>query len=158
MRDIFCGRIFQNSIRSGSVGQLLLKGNILSSESPESSYSQVPKNLLNGEELYENIILEFEKYLGLGSFRAPPKGLLLNIPLTRSSLLWSFIFSTSHFLLEYLFIKAAGLQGWNFIKRRLRHRCFLMNIAKYLRTTLYRENLRWLLLKVLRKVCLFRVC
>ena len=40
---------------------------------------------------------------------------------------------------------------WNlfliqFIKKKLQHRCFPVNIAKFLRTTFFIEHLRWLLL------------
>ena len=42
------------------------------------------------------------------------------------------------FLLEYI----AGFQTCNFIKRRLKHMCFLVNIAKFLRTPSYFEQLR----------------
>ena len=43
------------------------------------------------------------------------------------------------------------LQAFNFIKKRLQHRCFRMNIAKFLRTpclqnVLFSEHLLWLLL------------
>ena len=37
-------------------------------------------------------------------------------------------------MLESLFNKAAALQACNFIKKRLQHRCFPVNIAKFLRT------------------------
>ena len=37
-------------------------------------------------------------------------------------------------VLESLFHKIAGLKICNFIKKRLQHRCFLVNIAKLLRT------------------------
>ena len=32
------------------------------------------------------------------------------------------------------FLINAGLQSWNFIKKRLQHRCFSVNIGKFLRT------------------------
>ena len=35
--------------------------------------------------------------------------------------------------------KNAGLQYWNFIKKRLQHRCFPVNIAKFLRTSILRN-------------------
>ena len=49
-------------------------------------------------------------------------------------------------MLESLFNKAAGLQTCNFIKKRLQHRCFSMNIAKFLRTTILKNNSERLLL------------
>ena len=42
--------------------------------------------------------------------------------------------------------EGAGLKGSNYIKRRLQHRCFRVNIIKFLRTAFYIERLRWLLL------------
>ena len=36
------------------------------------------------------------------------------------------------------------LQAWNFIKKRLQHRCFPAKFAKFLRTAFFKENLRWL--------------
>ena len=41
-------------------------------------------------------------------------------------------------MLEFLFNKVAGLQAYNFIKKRLQHRCFAVNIAKFLRIAPYR--------------------
>ena len=37
-------------------------------------------------------------------------------------------------MLESYFNKVAALQAYNFIKERLQHRCFPVNIAKFLRT------------------------
>ena len=34
----------------------------------------------------------------------------------------------------------------NFIKNRLQCKCFPVNVAKFLRTTFFKERLRWLLL------------
>ena len=42
-------------------------------------------------------------------------------------------------VLKSLFNKVAGLQAWNFIKKRLQHSCFLVNIVKFL-TTLISKN------------------
>ena len=36
-------------------------------------------------------------------------------------------------VLESLFNNVAGLQGCNFLKKRLQHRCFPVNIGKFLR-------------------------
>ena len=38
-------------------------------------------------------------------------------------------------MLESLLNKVAVLEAWNFIKKRLQHRCFLVNFAKFLRTS-----------------------
>ena len=49
-------------------------------------------------------------------------------------------------VLKSLFNKAAGLQVFNCIKKRLRHNCFPVNIAKFFRAALFIEILRGLLL------------
>ena len=46
-------------------------------------------------------------------------------------------------VLESLFNKVAGLQA--FVKKRRQHRCFHENIAKFLRTSFFKEHLWWLL-------------
>ena len=56
-------------------------------------------------------------------------------------------------MLESLFNIVSGLQACNFIKKRLQHRCFLVNIANFLRTVFFVENLRWLLLVL----CIFNL-
>ena len=48
-------------------------------------------------------------------------------------------------VLESLFYKVAGLIARNFIKGRLQHRCFPLNIAKFLRAAFLTEHHRWLL-------------
>ena len=45
-------------------------------------------------------------------------------------------------VLESLYNKVAGLQTHAFIKKRLQHTCFSINIAKFLRTNFFIENLR----------------
>ena len=50
-------------------------------------------------------------------------------------------------VLDSLFNKVAGLKVCNFIKRRLRHRYFPINIAKFLRTS-FMEHHRLLLLPI----------
>ena len=42
--------------------------------------------------------------------------------------------------------KVAGLQGCNFIKKRLQHRCFPVNIVKFLRTAILKNACERLLL------------
>ena len=45
-------------------------------------------------------------------------------------------------MLEPLFNKAAGLKACNFVKKRLQHSCFPVNIAKFLRINFfYRTSL-----------------
>ena len=46
---------------------------------------------------------------------------------------------------EYLFNKVAGLNPATSLKKRLRHRCFPANFAKFLRKPFFIEHLRWLL-------------
>ena len=49
-------------------------------------------------------------------------------------------------MLESLLIKVARLKACDFIKTRLQHRCFPVNIAKLLRAPFFTGHLRWLLL------------
>ena len=48
---------------------------------------------------------------------------------------------------ESLFNKVVGLQACNFIKKRLQHRFFPVNIVTFLRAALIKEQLWGLLLK-----------
>ena len=52
-------------------------------------------------------------------------------------------------MLEFLSNKVTGLKAGNFIKKRLQHRCFPVNIGKLLRTDFFIEHHRWLLLSEL---------
>ena len=52
-------------------------------------------------------------------------------------------------VLESLFKKVAGLRPCNVTKKRLQHRCFPVKFAKFLRTTLFTEHPRWLLLVII---------
>ena len=50
--------------------------------------------------------------------------------------------------------------GCSFIKKRLWHRCFPANLGKFLRTSLFTEHLRWLLLSLktyLKVFCLWSI-
>ena len=49
-------------------------------------------------------------------------------------------------MLEPLFNKVAGLQACNFIKKRLQHRCFALNIVKFSRTPILKNICKRLLL------------
>ena len=49
-------------------------------------------------------------------------------------------------MLESLFNKVANLKACSFIKKRLQHRCFPVNIAKFLRIAFFIEHFRRLLL------------
>ena len=52
-------------------------------------------------------------------------------------------------MLEFLFKKVGVLQVYNFIKKRLQHRCFAVNIAKFLRSTILKNIYERLLLELL---------
>ena len=43
---------------------------------------------------------------------------------------------------ETLFYKVAGLRPATLLKKRLWHRCFPVNFAKFLRTPFFKEHLR----------------
>ena len=50
-------------------------------------------------------------------------------------------------LCQSLFLnKVAGLKPVTLLKKRLWHRCFLVNFTKFLRKLFFKEHLRWLLL------------
>ena len=49
-------------------------------------------------------------------------------------------------MLESLFNKFVGLQTGNFITKRLEHRCFPVNIAKFLKTPILKDIFERLLL------------
>ena len=53
---------------------------------------------------------------------------------------------TGKHLCRSLFFKVAGLRPATLLKKRLWHRCFPVNFAKFQRTTFLIEHLRWLLL------------
>ena len=76
---------------------------------------------------------------------------------TGKHLCWSFFFNkVAGLVLESLFNKVrktllkrdSNLRPATLLKKRLQHRCFPVNIAKFLRTAFFIEDLRWLLLKV----------
>ena len=46
---------------------------------------------------------------------------------------------------ESLLIKFQGLHTCNYIKKRLQHRCFRVNIEKFVRTAFFIKHLQWLL-------------
>ena len=63
--------------------------------------------------------------------------------------LFADFFSNTCFpVLESLIRKVAGLEARKSIKRRLQHRCFPVNIAKFLRTAFSIEQLWWLFLEL----------
>ena len=66
---------------------------------------------------------------------------------------WCFVkkvfLETLHLCQSLFFNKVAGLRPAALLKKRLWHRCFPVNFAKFLRTTFLTEHLRWLLLLVI---------
>ena len=58
-------------------------------------------------------------------------------------------------VLEPLFNKYAGLKAFNFIKKRLQHRCFPVKIAKFLEIPFFTEHIKWLLLEISHELSLF---
>ena len=46
--------------------------------------------------------------------------------------------------LKSLFAKVPGLKTCNFVRKRLQHRLFLVNIPKFLRTPFFIKHLQWL--------------
>ena len=59
------------------------------------------------------------------------------------------IFTRKHLCWSLFLIKFSKKFIKNFIKKRLQHRCFPANIAKFLRTTFFIQHLWWLLLMFL---------
>ena len=49
-------------------------------------------------------------------------------------------------MLQSLFNKVAGLKAWNFIKKRLQHRCFPVKFASFLGTPVFKKIYERLLL------------
>ena len=55
-------------------------------------------------------------------------------------------FTGKHLCQSLLFNNVAGLTPATFLKKRLWHRCFPVNFAKFLRAPFLTEHLRWMLL------------
>ena len=60
-------------------------------------------------------------------------------------------------VLESLFNKVASLKACNFIKKRLQHRCFPVNIARFLRTALQNISGGWLCRFAFHVILVFRI-
>ena len=54
-------------------------------------------------------------------------------------------FTVKHLCQSLFFNKVAGLRPATLLKKRLWHRCFTVNFAKFLRTPFFIEHLWWLL-------------
>ena len=59
-------------------------------------------------------------------------------------------FTGKHLSLGLFLNKVAALRPITLLKSRLRHRCFAVNFAKFLRKPFFKEHLQWQLLKELR--------
>ena len=67
----------------------------------------------------------------------------------KKGVLKNFAKFTGKHLSQSLFLnKVAGLRPATLLKKRLWHRCFLVNFTKFLRTTFLTEHFRWLLLLI----------
>ena len=55
-------------------------------------------------------------------------------------------FTGKHLYQSLFFNKVADLRPVTFLKKRLRHRCFPVNFANFLRTPIFIEHLWWMLL------------
>ena len=60
-------------------------------------------------------------------------------------------FFTEKYMCQCLFFhKVVGLRPTTLLKQRLWHRCFPVDFAKFLRTPIFTEHLRWLLLYLVK--------
>ena len=57
-------------------------------------------------------------------------------------------FMGKHLCQSLFFNKVPGLRPATLLKKRIRYRCFPVNFPKFLRTPLFTEHLRWLLLTI----------
>ena len=61
-------------------------------------------------------------------------------------------FTGKYLYQTFFFNKVAGLRFATLLKRRLWHRCFPVNFAKFLKTSFLAEHLWWLLLCLLKLI------
>ena len=62
-------------------------------------------------------------------------------------------FPGKHLCQSVFFKKVADLRPATLFKKRLWHRCFPVNFAKFLKIPIFKEHLRWLLLNLVTKSC-----
>ena len=55
-------------------------------------------------------------------------------------------FTRKHLRQSLLFNKVAGLKAATLLKKRLRHRCFLGNLAKFFKSNFFYKHFQWLFL------------
>ena len=75
------------------------------------------------------------------------KNVSKNFAILTGKPLYRSLFSIKFQALEALFNNVSGLQACNFIKKRHRHRCFSVNIAKFLKTPILKYTCDQLLLR-----------
>ena len=66
-------------------------------------------------------------------------------------------FTEKHLRQSLFFSKVAGLRPATLLKKRLWHRCFPINFAKFPRTPFLTEHLRWLPLKLRESLIIFEL-
>ena len=62
-------------------------------------------------------------------------------------------FTGKHLCQSLFFYKVAGLRPASLLKKRFWHKCFPVNFVKFLRTPIFTEHLRWLLLLIHKVIC-----
>ena len=67
--------------------------------------------------------------------------------------IWQNSEENKHLYQSLLFDKVAGLSPATLLKKRLWHKCFLVNFANFLRRPFFREHFWWLLLYVEPHLC-----
>ena len=63
-----------------------------------------------------------------------------------------------HLCQSLFFNKVTGLRRGTLLKKRLWHRCFPVNFAKFVRTSFFTEHLRWLLLVISPNFLVWKLC
>ena len=70
----------------------------------------------------------------------------------RKDVLKTFAIFAGKLVLAAVLNKVAGLKTCNFIKKRLQHQCFPVNITKYLRTLIFKSICERLLRKIVSQI------
>ena len=127
----------------GFTGSVIIEKQYLIVKIARSNHSQVLKNPLNDDELYEiHFIRIWKKYLRLvraaSDYSRNKVVAFMNFPYLTSLFQrqnaqkqpFAAVFQNRYFALRTVFKKVAGLQDCNFVKKRPQHRCFPVNIGK----------------------------
>ena len=130
MIDIFFGSSLVKVLSFFIVGYVwqVLGGGLFGTPSPPTILEQPRKST---------------SWIGLREWETATEGPLYK----KAVLLKNSQYSLEAPMLEYLFNKVAGLQTYNFIKKRLQHSHFPVNMAQFLRTPFLNSICKWLLLK-----------